>query len=284
MASDRSESSLLWAEKGSSGSRDGARERGDVSTRVLAEGEAPIPVAESATAPKIKRLIADQRCFGLEALAFREGAERLLARIAAQDQPGVDVRSVRTDFLLDDAGSWTLLRTLLVAGLLQPDGTGRYRPTARFNDYARACVVAPLSRARAKRLIERAVSVAARINAGWTQNPYQIQEIAVAGSYMSRSDPLPELSLWLVLQKRAETRALRRKASPAHDHAVHQIVAAMRALSSFIVLRVARDRQGVQRPFILVFEAEEETSARPVPTWERVREWGASIGRRLAPR
>jgi hypothetical protein len=131
-------------------------------------------------------------------------------------------------------------------------------------------------------LIERAIELATRINATWAQNPYQIKELAVAGSYMSRSDPLPELSLWLVLERRPETRALRRKASPGSDHAVEQIVAAMRALSSFVVVHVARERQEVSRPFILVFEAVDETIIRsPQPVWERVREWGASISRRL---
>lgn len=280
MGSDRSEASLPWAANAGSV----ARERTDVSTRVLAEGEVPVPTAGSSLVPKIKRLIADQRCFGLDALAFREGAERVLARIAAQGQPAVDVRSLRSDFLLDADGSWSLLRALLVAGLLQPDGTGRYCPTARFSDYARACVVAPLSRARAKRLIERAISVAGRINDGWLQNPYLIHEMAVAGSYMSRSDPLPELSLWLVLQKRPGNRALRSQTSPTNDQALQQIVGAVRALSSFIVVRVARNREAVQRPFVLVYEADDEAVIRPVPTWERVREWGASISRRLVSR
>jgi hypothetical protein len=281
--SDRFESSRIWASKAGSGSPS-KRERVDASTRVLAGLEASDYAPRPDGAPKVKRLVADQRCFGLDALAFREGAERVVARLAAQAQPGVDIRTLGKDFALDGTGSWKLVRALLAAGLLQPDGTGRYCPTTRFRDYAKACVVAPLSRARAKRLIDRAIALATRINASWTQNPYQIHEIAVAGSYMSRSDPLPDLSLWLVLESRRETRALRSKTSPTGDRAAQQIIAAMRALSSFVVVRVARDRQGVQRPFVVVFEADEETMAQPVPAWDKVLEWGASIGRRLVPR
>jgi hypothetical protein len=235
---------------------------------------------------KVKRLVADQRCFGLDALTFRTGAARVLARLGAptSSQMGIDIHGFGEGFQMDRAASWTLLRALLAGGLMQPDGSGRYFPTARFREYARARVVAPLSRARAKLLIDRAVELATRINASWSQNPYQIQELIVAGSYMSRSDPLPELSLWLVLEVRPETRALRRKAAPGPDHAVQHIVAAVRALSSFVVVHIARDRQEVSRPFMLVFEAENEAFIRSQPAWERVLEWGASISRRIASR
>jgi hypothetical protein len=285
MESDRFESSRIWAARVGSGSPVKQRERADVNTRVLVGVDTSDRAARPERAPKVKRLIADQRCFGVDALAFREGAERVLARIAAQEELGVDIRGLSKDFALDAIASWKLVRALLAAGLLQPDGTGRYCPTARFRDYANASVVAPLSRARAKRLIDRAIALATRINTSWKQNPCQIHEMAVAGSYMSRSDPLPELSLWLVLQERGETRALRTKRSPQDDRAAHQIVSAMRALSSFMVVRVAHERQDVQRPFILVFEADDQTAPRSAPAaWDKVLEWGASIGRHLVPR
>jgi hypothetical protein len=158
------------------------------------------------SATKYRRLIADQRYFGLGALALHDGANRMLARIAAQaPQPGrIDVRSLADDFRLDTAASWTLLRAFLVGGLVHPDGTGSYRPTTRFREYALACVIIPLSRARARTLVGRAKERVASINAGAIQNPYRIQALAIAGSYMSRCDPLPELSLWLVLEERSE--------------------------------------------------------------------------------
>jgi hypothetical protein len=259
------------------------RDHGDIRTRVMAgSDELEQPVGRTRR-PNVKRLVADQCCFGLDALAFQNGAARVLARLGAptSSQMGIDIRELSSDFRLDTTVGWTLLRALRDGGLLQPDGTGRYYPTARFREYAHACVVAPLSRARAKLLIDRAIELATRINAKWTQNPYQIQQVAVAGSYMSRSDLLPELSLWLVLEKRAETRALRRTASPGADQPVHQIAAAMRGVSSFAVVHVARDRQEVSRPFIVVFEAVDEAIVRPRSVWERVREWGTSINRRL---
>ncbi|HEX9278549.1 MAG TPA: hypothetical protein VGA51_19425 [Casimicrobiaceae bacterium] len=238
--------------------------------------------ARSAGARKI-RLIADQQYFGLDALALHIAAERVLARIAAQDpqRRWIDVRALSEDFRLDSAASGRLLTALVVEGLLESDGTGRYRPTALFREYARACVVAPLSRERAKTLIDRATEVAARINANWTRNPYLVQTVAVSGSYMSRRDPLKELSLWLVLCARPKTQARRVSLSLDKDQALRQIGAAMKALSSFVVVRVAADRQSVRRPFSVVFEASEEQIDFSPPAFEKLREWGISVSRRL---
>jgi hypothetical protein len=58
----------------------------------------------------------------------------------------------------------------------------------------------------------------------------------------------------------------------------------MKALSSFVVVRVVGDRKEVSRPFSLVFEADDDALDHPVPSWEKFREWGASISRRLALR
>ncbi len=212
---------------------------------------------------------------------LRAGAERVLARAAAQDpqQARIDVRSLGVDFRVDAAVSWKLMRELLASGLLLADGTGGCRPAERLREYALACVVAPLLRARAKGLIATASELAARINADWTRNPFQIEIVAVSGSYMSRSDPLPELSLWVVLRPRPEARSRR---SLNSNEALRQILTAVSALSSFIVVRIATDRQAIQRPFSVVYQASEDLVDSSVPAWDRVRDWSASISRRLA--
>jgi hypothetical protein len=231
-------------------------------------------------------LIADQRYFGLDALSLQAGAGRVLARVAARAprQVRLDIHSMAEDFRLDAAATLTLLKALLMGGLLQPDGPDAFRPTPRFREYATACVVKPLSRARARTLIGRANELAAQINVGWTRNPYQIQTLAVSGSYMSRRDPLPELSLWLVLRRRPETRGQRWRPSLTEEIALREIVAAMKSLSSFVVVHAAADRETVPRPFGLVFEADEDGMDHPAPTWEKLRGWSASLGRRLVSR
>jgi hypothetical protein len=233
----------------------------------------------------VRRLVADHLYFGLQARALRAGAERVLARVAANpEQSPIDVHSLGTDFRLDAEASLTLLRALLAGELLSPDGAGGYRPTARFREYALACVVAPLSRTRAKALIEMACELAARINADWARNRFRIKMIATSGSYMSRRDTLPELSLWIVVRAREEVRARHARHSLSRSDAAHQILAAVKALSSFIHARIVEDKEDVRRPFSVVFEAGEDIVDSSVPTWERVRSWGASISRRLGSR
>jgi hypothetical protein len=272
--------------KSSFDSFDGRRDRRNSRTPSTSGADAPDKPGGAARAPMPRRLIADQLYFGLDALALHDGANRMIARIAAQaPQPGrIDFRTLGEDFRLDTAASWTLLRAFLMDGLVQPDGTGGYRPTARFREYALACVVAPLSRARAKTLVGRAQELATRINSGSIQNPYRIQALAVAGSYMSRCDPLAELSLWLVLQKRSEMQGRRWRPTLTKEAGLRQIAAAMKALSSFVVVHVVADKQKVPRPFSLVFEADDYAFDQPVHAWEKFREWGASISRRLVLR
>ena len=73
--------------------------------------------------------------------------------------------------------------------------------------------------------------------------------ILVSGSYMSRSDRLPELSLWLLLGQRPETRSQRWKAPLSKSDALRQIAVHARALSSFAVVRVVTGKESVERPF-----------------------------------
>jgi hypothetical protein len=229
-------------------------------------------------------LIVDQCYFGLEARALHAGAQRALARMSAQgqEQARIDARILGQDFRLDAAASRTLLQELLTGGLLYPDGNGGYRPTARFREYALACVVAPLSRARAKALIDKACGLAASNNADWASNPLRIKMVAVSGSYMSRRDQLSDLSLWLLLRRRPEAGARRRRPSLSKDEALRRILEPMNALSSFIVVRIVADRHAVERPFSVVFQQDEAVTESSVPSWERFRDWSVSITRRLA--
>lgn len=264
-------------------SADDSRSGGDSRGENSAAGAHADNAASARGAPKIRRLIADQQYFGLDAKAFHDGAARTLARISApgSDKPRIDVRSLGEDFRLDAAASWALLRAMLAGGLLLTDGPGNYRPAARFREYALANVVLPLSRARARELIERIGKLAERINANWDRNPYRVKMIAVSGGYMSRSDRLSDLSVWLVLHRRAEARTRRWRSPLGKSDALRQIAAAMRELSSFIVVHVVADRHAVQRPFSVVFQAEDDFADSHAHSWGRFREWGASISKRL---
>jgi hypothetical protein len=235
-------------------------------------------------APKIRRLIAGQRYFGVEAQAFHDGAKRTLARLSTlgREPPRVDVRSLGEDFRLDAAASWALLRAMLADGLLRYDGPSNYLLATRFREYALAQVITPLSRTQARELLDKARQLAEAINADWERNPYRIKMILVSGSYMSRSDRLPELSLWLMLGKRPEARTRRRKTPLGRSDALRQIAASTRALSSFIAVHVVTAKESVERPFSVVFQADDDFADSSTPSWGRFRQWGASVSRRLS--
>jgi hypothetical protein len=256
---------------------------GNSADRLVANGDSAGQSAGSRSAMKIRQLIADQRYFGLDTLTLHVGAKRVLARVDSQgpQHARIDVGSLGNDFRLDAAASEKLLKELLAGGLLHPDDTCGYRPTALFREYALARVVAPLSRVRARMLIERVNELAAHINAGWRRNPHVIQTIAVSGGYMSRRDSLKELSLWLVMRQRPEAQGLRSKSSVSNDDGLRQIGVAIKALSSFVAVRIAADRQSVPRPFAVVFEASDDVMDVPVSGLERLWETSASFSRRL---
>lgn len=252
------------------------------STEILGSPEGPIDLQST----HVRRLVADRRYFGLEAKDFRAGAERSLARLAAKSpaEARIDVRSLAEDFRLDAPATSALQRELLVGGLLHPDGAGGYVPTRLFRQYALACVVAPLSRARAKALIDRACLLAMQINADWSANPFQIRMLVVSGTYMSQRDKLSELSLSLVLRWRNEAPPAGATSPPGKDDAIRQIVAALSKLSSFIVLRVVAGTDAVQRPFGVVFKHSKEIVEAPEPPKGRLRAWGEALTRRLGSR
>jgi hypothetical protein len=236
---------------------------------------------------KIRTLVVQRQYFGLEARAFRTGAARALARISpdAPTQSDLDADSIAQDFRVDPATGTALLHALVAGGLLQTGRDGKYRATTRMREYALARVVAPLPRTRGRTLLKYAAQLAARINAHWTRNPLQIRMIAVTGSYMSRRDKLSEITLWVVVRPRGNATPRRFGRSLTKAEGAQQIVAALRALSSFIVVRLAVDTSVVERPFVPVFQADDaDVDVLPTPSWARFREWGASISRRLTAR
>jgi hypothetical protein len=231
-------------------------------------------------AGKGRRLVADQRYFGLEARTLRAGLERVLGRTKGAPDVHIGVELLSEAFRIEAADAETLLRALTMGGLLRVHANGRCTSTAHLREYAEAVVVAPLSRARAKMIVDHTRELAAQINAKWTRNPFRIKVVAVSGSYMSRRGHLPDLRLSVVLRKRPDARKRRWTTKPDRSEAMREILEALRAQSSFVVARVVADRQSIPRPFALVYSAEDETTS-DVHTWERFRSIGASISRRL---
>ena len=257
---------------------DAAHRGRNIDTDSSSDAAAAWDVAASAGARKL-RLISDQHYFGLPAPAFNAGAQRMLERVGGQPQvhARVDLECLGHDFLLEPAECLALLRAMLAGGLLLPDGTGYYRPTVRFREYALAQLVAPLSRPRAKMLVDAVCDLAARINTDWARNPFEIKLVSVSGAYMSRSRELPELSVWLVLRPRTEKQSRRWRPMVTKGAGLREILAAVSSQSSFIVARIVAHKSVVPRPFCVVFQAAESYEVE-APRGERLREWGASLG------
>jgi hypothetical protein len=234
---------------------------------------------------KQRKLVAYQTYFGLEARTLHAGAKRTLERLCAHaaEPVTISVRSLGEDFGLDSAASGTLLRAFLAGGLLYPDGNGSYYATSRFREYALAKVVVPLSRSEAKNLINAACGAAALVNADSDAMPFLIDTMLVSGSYMSLRGLVPELSLWLLLRRRHQSRQ-HSTGFLSKDEALRRIRTTISGLSPVIAVRIVPDKQNVPRPFSVVFQKKEETIEPPTPTWERLRDWSVSIGRRVVPR
>ena len=231
-------------------------------------------------------MVADRQYFGLEAEKLRAGAERTIARLSKQspDKQRIDVHTLSQDFETDPAGAAVMLSAFLAGGLLHPNGAGAYLPTRSFRQCAVSCVVAPMTRERAKSVIDRACKLAENINKDWTRNPFQIKSIVVSGSYMSRRKELPELSLSLGLIRRHDTRATGPTSSQDRDEGGRQIAHAMSELSSFVTVRIISERHSVPRPFSVVFQAEEFVNETSAPAWGRLLDWSSALTRKLASR
>ena len=236
---------------------------------------------------KIRTLISNQLYFGLEPLDMRRGTERTLSRVFGlpPDRVRVTRETLREDFRLDTAESETLLRAFVGDGLLQADPAtaGNYRLTERFHEFAQARVVAPLERAEAKELVDKACRVAAQINADRTWNPVMIDMLGVSGAYMSRSDYISELKLWPVVKTRAEIRPRRFGSPMTKAEGSSEIRGLLRALSPFILVHLVTDTASVERPFSVPFRAYDELIASSLAP-AKLLAWSSSLRRQLSGR
>jgi hypothetical protein len=269
----------------------------DLRNRPQAAGAGPVTITSSngsaagiaarMAAPsdlKGRRLIADQQYLGLDAKTLRGGAARTLARLSSHPagHAWIDLRNLGDDFHLDAVTCSALLSAMLAGGLLYPVGAGRYQPTRQFREYALATIVSPLPRDRAKGLLDRACKVAARINTEWNHIPFQIEMMAVSGSYMTRRDQLSDLALSLALHRRPVSRGANAPIPPGKDEASRQIIEALQALSSFIVVRIVADQTKVQRPFSVVFQGGANAPETAAERSSLFRDWGSSVSRWFA--
>jgi len=236
---------------------------------------------------KIRSLISNQLYFGLEPLNLRRGTERTLSRVFGlpPDRVRVNRETLREDFRLDISVADALVRSF-VTGVFHPatpENAGNYLLTERFHEFAQARVVAPLERAEAKDLVDKACRLAAQINANQTWNPVMIDMLGVSGSYMSRSDYIADLKLWPVVKTRAQIRPRRFGSPMTKAEGSSEIRGALRALSPFILVHLVTDTASVERPFSVPFRAYDELIASSLAP-AKLLSWSSSIRRQLSGR
>lgn len=235
---------------------------------------------------KTRTLVSSQLYFGMEPVALVRGAARTLARIS--DLPlgraFVSVETLGEDFQLDGAAALKLLRAFVARQLLEPepDGSGEYRVTARVREFAQAHIVPPLTRDEARKVVDRACSLAEDHNAKALRNPLFIDRMAVSGSYMNTAtDQIGKLALWPVVRLR--NRGASRPPLTENEGA-HEIRAALRELAPHIVVQIVADTASVERPFGVPFEAGNELPPEPTTTAAPLLDWAASLRRRFGGR
>jgi hypothetical protein len=206
----------------------------------------------------LRTLITERDYFGMDAFALRAATSRVLARLAGLPAERVPLspRNLRHDFALDTIAGGSLVRRLVDDGLLvNADAGGEaYHVTDRFIEIAGARVVEPLTRERARKLVQRAALLARDVNDRWTRNPLRVELLAPYGAYMSREHRLEELPLGVVVGLRDPYRCARWGRMLTRREGARQLRGAFSALSSFMRVKLANDSRVFPRPFAVAFE------------------------------
>ena len=206
------------------------------------------------------QLVTRHLYFGVDAMQLRNSAERVLMRVQGQppDRATVGLDTLAQDFRLSTQESLTMVDQMVQKGLLERGNpnSAEYGITDKFRLYANARIVDPLPRARAQLLLTHMADLAAHFNRKATRNKYEIETLAVYGSYMSREPELPELSLGVTGRRRSPDarHVAGRATAPTGGH--EQIRELFEKLSSFAQIRFFHRLQDIPRPFSVIFKDE----------------------------
>jgi hypothetical protein len=203
------------------------------------------------------QLVTRHLYFGINPVHLRSAAERVLTRVIGQppERATVALDVLAHDFQLSPRQSLSMVEEMVRGGLLerkQPN-SDQYTITDKFRQYAYARIVEPLPRSRAQLLVTHMADLAEHFNRTASRNKYEIEELAIYGSFMSREPELPELSIGVTGRRRApDTRPIVGRAT-VQTAGHEQIRKLFEELSSFVQIRFFRRLQDVPRPFTVLF-------------------------------
>jgi hypothetical protein len=205
-------------------------------------------------------LVRNRLYFGVDAMRLRESTDRVLARVVGvpRAQATIALSALAEDFRLDWSASRALAAQMVERGLLEklsPSGM-EYGITDGFRALATARLIAPLPRTDAQLILARIARSAAEFNRAALANRYEIDAIAVHGSYMSLEPDLPDLDVAVTGRHRLAS------ARPASGRGTEQTqgTAEIRAMlelhSSYVRIGFFKQLSDVPRPFSVVFRDE----------------------------
>lgn len=205
-------------------------------------------------------LVARHLYFGLEPLRLRDAANRLLARLpdSRPRASAVPAEALVEEFAFDPSRSQAMLAEMVESGvLMKMSDTGEhFAITTRFREIARARIIEPLERAQAQMLLTHCAEVAEKFNRSASRNKYEIECIAVYGSYMSRHPGLAEVELAITGRKRSPGQTNFIGRATAQTEGTAQIRQLFERLSGFIEVHFYKRPVDIPRPFSVIFRSD----------------------------
>jgi hypothetical protein len=205
-------------------------------------------------------LVRKRLYFGMDPLRLRDAANRVLTRVPEDvTAPAiVGFEALAEDFLLTASASRVAVDQMVQEGYLERQAErDAYNLTDRFRAVARARIIEPLPRKDAQELVARFRQMAAHFNRTATRNRYEIEALAVFGTYMSTQDDLPDLSIGIAGRRRPPEAQPRFGRATTQSEGTAQLRALFEAQSSFVQVTLFRRVHDAPRPFSVIFKADD---------------------------
>ena len=208
---------------------------------------------------KTMTLVARHLYFGMNPLHLRDAANRVLSRVPEDNsvRPAVNIDAIVEDFRLTPSASKAIVKEMVQSGILTsltPTGA-HFGITTRFREIARARIIEPLEREQAQMLLTHCTELADQFNRTALRNKYEIEAIAVFGSYMSRNQGLAELELAITGRRRTpgQKNLIGRATTPTEG--TDRIRALFEKQSGFIEVHFFKRLSDVPRPFSVIYKS-----------------------------
>jgi hypothetical protein len=196
--------------------------------------------------------------FGIEAMRLRESAARVLTRLHGlpPERAIVKLDALLDDFRIGAAASQTMVEEMVRRRVLLPLAErGEYAITDRFRELAQAELVEPLTRAKAKMVLDHIAELAWHFNRAAQDNKYEIDALAAFGAYMRLEPDVSDLQVAVTGRHRPPPArpALGRGTRMLKGH--EEIRRMIEGQSRFVRAHFVRGLDEVPRPFAVIFKS-----------------------------